>query len=78
MTEFIAYYRVSTDKQGAQGLGMDAQRETVTKFIGQRGEIAAEFVEVESGRKKTARSLPPRWKSAGSAAPPSLLPSSTG
>lgn len=49
--EFVAYYRVSTDKQGAQGLGMDAQREAVTRFIGQRGEIVGEFVEVESGRK---------------------------
>ncbi len=29
MTYYIAYYRVSTDKQGAQGLGMDAQREAV-------------------------------------------------
>ena len=37
MTAFIAYYRVSTDKQGAQGLGVDAQPEAVTRFIGQRG-----------------------------------------
>jgi DNA invertase Pin-like site-specific DNA recombinase len=51
MAEFIAYYRVSTDKQGAAGLGMDAQREAVERFIGQRGEIVAEYVEVESGRK---------------------------
>jgi DNA invertase Pin-like site-specific DNA recombinase len=51
MTDFIAYYRVSTDKQGAAGLGMDAQREAVTRFIGQRGQIVAEYVEVESGRK---------------------------
>ena len=51
MTEFIAYYRVSTDKQGANGLGMDAQREAVARFLGQRGEIVGEYVEVESGRK---------------------------
>ena len=51
MMDFIAYYRVSTDKQGAAGLGMDAQREAVERFIGQRGEIVLEFVEVESGRK---------------------------
>lgn len=40
MTDFIAYYRVSTDKQGAAGSGMNAQREAVTRFIGQRGECA--------------------------------------
>ncbi len=51
MSEFVAYYRVSTDKQGATGLGMDAQREAVSRFIGQRGEIVAEFTEVECGRK---------------------------
>ena len=51
MTDFVAYYRVSTDKQGAAGLGMDAQREAVQRFIGQRGQIVAEYVEVESGRK---------------------------
>lgn len=51
MSEFIAYYRVSTDKQGVAGLGMDGQRAAVEQFIGQRGTIASEFVEVESGRK---------------------------
>ncbi|MGI8711371.1 MAG: recombinase family protein [Acidimicrobiales bacterium] len=51
MTDFVAYYRVSTDKQGAAGLGMDAQRDAVARFLGSRGAIIAEFVEVESGRK---------------------------
>jgi hypothetical protein len=32
LAKFIAYYRVSTDKQGVAGLGMDAQRETVARF----------------------------------------------
>src|SRR5690242_12411036 len=57
MTDFIAYYRVSTDKQGAQGLGMDAQREAVCRFIGRRGQIVGEFVEVESGRKNNRPQL---------------------
>jgi DNA invertase Pin-like site-specific DNA recombinase len=57
MREYIAYYRVSTDKQGAQGLGMDAQRDAVTRFIGQRGQIAAEYVEVESGKKNNRPQL---------------------
>lgn len=57
MADFVAYYRVSTDKQGAAGLGMDAQREAVTRFLGQRGEIVAEYVEVESGRKNNRPQL---------------------
>jgi hypothetical protein len=34
MAEFIAYYRVSTDRQGASGLGLAAQREAVARFLG--------------------------------------------
>jgi DNA invertase Pin-like site-specific DNA recombinase len=48
---YIAYYRVSTDKQGVSGLGMDAQREAFTFYVRSRGSIAAEYIEVESGRK---------------------------
>src|SRR5579871_1070588 len=55
MKEFVAYYRVSTDKQGATGLGMDAQREAVARYIGDRSQLAAEFTEVESGRRHTNR-----------------------
>ncbi len=55
MTDFIAYYRVSTDRQGASGLGLDAQREDVKRYIGQRGQLAAEFTEIESGRRHTNR-----------------------
>ena len=50
--ELIAYYRVSTDKQGVSGLGLDAQRAKVEELAKQRGaEIVAEYTEVESGRK---------------------------
>lgn len=45
---FVAYYRVSTDRQGKSGLGLDAQRETLRQLL-PHGSIA-EFVEVESGR----------------------------
>jgi DNA invertase Pin-like site-specific DNA recombinase len=52
MTAFVAYLRVSTAKQGASGLGLEAQRAAVEAFARQQGgQIAAAFVEVESGRK---------------------------
>lgn len=49
---WLAYYRVSTDSQGHSGLGLEAQRGKVEAMAAERGAvIAAEFVEVESGRK---------------------------
>ncbi|HEY1948343.1 MAG TPA: recombinase family protein [Bryobacteraceae bacterium] len=51
MTQYVAYYRVSTDKQGIKGLGMDAQRDAVSRFMAGKGQLAGEFIEVESGRK---------------------------
>lgn len=54
--KFVGYYRVSTQKQGASGLGLEAQKDSVAKFLnGGRWELVAEFVEVESGRKTTAQ-----------------------
>jgi DNA invertase Pin-like site-specific DNA recombinase len=49
---FVAYYRVSTRRQGRSGLGLEAQRAAVTNFLAaNRGELFAEYTEVESGRK---------------------------
>jgi len=49
---YIAYFRVSTQKQGQSGLGMEAQRQAVTDFLNQYGgEVIADFVEVESGKR---------------------------
>jgi DNA invertase Pin-like site-specific DNA recombinase len=52
MTDYIAYYRVSTDKQGKNGLGLDAQRQAVAGFVAGRGTTIAEFTEVESTRNR--------------------------
>jgi DNA invertase Pin-like site-specific DNA recombinase len=49
--KFVAYLRVSTAKQGRSGLGLEAQREAVARFIADRRGVlvAPEFVEIESG-----------------------------
>jgi DNA invertase Pin-like site-specific DNA recombinase len=50
---FVSYLRVSTTKQGASGLGLEAQRETVATFLnGGNWQLVGEFVEVESGTAK--------------------------
>lgn len=50
--QLIAYYRVSTTRQGESGLGLEAQRSKVEAMAAdRRAVVVAEFVEVESGRK---------------------------
>lgn len=54
----VAYYRVSTAKQGRSGLGLEAQRTAVEAFVqGRGGRIVAEFVEVESGKENARPEL---------------------
>ena len=48
--EYVAYYRVSTDKQGRSGLGLEAQRDAVKRFIREGDRILVDFTEVESGK----------------------------
>jgi DNA invertase Pin-like site-specific DNA recombinase len=51
--KFVIYLRVSTEKQGIRGLGMQAQRDAVEAFLNRcQGEKIAEFAEVESGKRK--------------------------
>jgi DNA invertase Pin-like site-specific DNA recombinase len=50
--KWISYLRVSTDRQGKSGLGLEAQRTSVTDFLnGGRWKLIKEFVEVESGKR---------------------------
>lgn len=48
---YIAYYRVSTQRQGRSGLGLEAQRKAVIDRLSGSGQLIAEYTEVESGRR---------------------------
>ncbi len=51
MQRYIAYYRVSTKKQGKSGLGLEAQKTAVLNFVRSRNsEVIESFTEVESGK----------------------------
>ena len=56
---YVSYLRVSTLKQGATGLGIEAQRETVQAYLrsDKRRELLQEFVEVESGKRNARPQL---------------------
>jgi DNA invertase Pin-like site-specific DNA recombinase len=48
---FVAYYRVSTQRQGKSGLGLDAQRKAVNDRLCGQANLIAEYTEVESGKR---------------------------
>lgn len=50
MSKFVAYYRVSTERQGRSGLGLAAQRSKIESYAINIGTIIAEFCDVQSGR----------------------------
>lgn len=55
MRKYIAYYRVSTSKQGDSGLGLEAQRNDVMRYT--NGNLLHEFTDVASGKKSTRPEL---------------------
>jgi len=55
---FVAYYRVSTERQGRSGLGLAAQRKAVEDFLnGGNWRLVAEFTEIESGKQSDRPAL---------------------
>lgn len=50
MEKFVAYYRVSTTKQGSSGLGLAAQQRKVSEFVTNSGALITEFCDIQSGR----------------------------
>lgn len=58
MTKYIAYYRVSTVKQGQSGLGLEAQKASVADYLaGVSGELINEYTEIQSGKKNNRLEL---------------------
>jgi DNA invertase Pin-like site-specific DNA recombinase len=50
---FVAYYRVSTERQGKSGLGLEAQQKAVADYLnGGKWKLIGEFTEIESGKRK--------------------------
>lgn len=59
MARYVAYLRVSTEKQGKSGLGLAAQHSLIERFLSDGDEVIAEYVEVQSGKNDERAEL---WK----------------
>ncbi|MBX0292982.1 recombinase family protein [Hymenobacter sp. HSC-4F20] len=57
MRTYIAYYRVSTARQGASGLGLESQQHLVQSYLPAGTQLLQEFIEVESGTKNNRPQL---------------------
>ena len=65
MKSIVAYIRVSTTSQGRSGLGIESQREALTRFAKEVGfDIVAEFVEIETGKGSDALDRRPQLAAA--------------
>jgi len=61
--QFVTYYRVSTQRQGASGLGLEAQRQTVEQYLTRSSGTALEsFTEVETGKGSNALEKRPQLR----------------
>src|SRR5271170_3212478 len=69
MRQVVSYIRVSTERQGKSGLGIEAQRAAVARFVEAEGcELQGEFVEVETGKGADALDRRPQLAAALAAA----------
>ena len=65
VNKYIAYYRVSTQKQGASGLGLEAQQEAVARYLGSgTSQLVGKFVETETGKGADALAKRPQLRAA--------------
>ncbi|MGA7778585.1 MAG: recombinase family protein [Paraburkholderia sp.] len=63
--KFVVYFRVSTQKQGASGLGLEAQSEAITRFLnGGNWEVVDSFTEIETGKGANALDKRPQLRAA--------------
>ena len=59
--KLVAYYRVSTKRQGRSGLGLAAQQSAVQAYADGRGNVIAEYTEVETGKRPIGRNWRKPW-----------------
>lgn len=57
LKKYVAYYRVSTKRQGRSGLGLEAQRGAVERFISAHGQLLGEYTDIESGKRDQREAL---------------------
>ena len=62
---YFAYYRVSTKKQGASGLGLEAQRAAARTYVADPTALREEYVEIKSGKKTTGPNCKPSSRRPG-------------